>query len=121
MHTKVGPSRPYNETISGLSPRFVAPQGSQEKEQTGGAPKPSHNVFDRLDQNAEEDLRVSLDARQTSASSKKNDVPAFSSVHDEINELKKTLDKLAAKSSEATSSTTSLALQPRNPTSLLTY
>ena len=40
-------------------------------------------------------------------SSKKNDVPTFSPMHDEINELKKRLDKLAAKSSEATPSTTS--------------
>ena len=42
------------------------------------------------------------------ASSKKNDVPAFSLVHDEINELKKRLDKLVAKSSEATPSTINL-------------
>ena len=66
-----------------------------------------HNVFDRLDQNAEEDLRAHLAARRTSASSKKNDVPTFSLMHDEINELQKRLDKLAAKSSEATPSTTS--------------
>ena len=42
-----------------------------------------------------------------SASSKKNNVPAFSPVHDEINELRKRLDKLAAKSSEATPFATS--------------
>ena len=65
------------------------------------------NVFDRLGQNAEEDLGVHLDARRTSASSKKNDMPMFSPVHDEINELRKRLDKLAAKSSEAAPSTTS--------------
>ena len=41
-------------------------------------------------------------------SSKNNDVPAFSLVHDEINELTKRLDKLAAKSSETTPSSTSL-------------
>ena len=63
-HTKAGPSRPYKGTISGLPPRSVAPQGSQEKEQTRGAPKPLRNVFDRLGQNAEEDLHVHLDARQ---------------------------------------------------------
>ena len=34
-------------------------------------------------------------------SSKKNDVLAFSHLHDEINELRKRLDKLAAKNSEA--------------------
>ena len=35
-------------------------------------------------------------------------MPTFSTVHDEINELRKRLDKLAAKSSEAAPSTTSL-------------
>ena len=65
------------------------------------------NVFDRLGQNAEEDLRIHLDARRTSASSKKKHVTAFSLMHDEINELLKQLDKLAAKSSEATPSITS--------------
>ena len=106
-NTKAGPSRPYNEAVSGLPPRSVAPLRSQEKERTRGGPKPTRNVFDRLGQNAEEDLRVHLDARRTSASSKKNDVPPFSPMHDEINELRKRLDKLAAKSSEATPSTTS--------------
>ena len=77
------------------------------KKQTRGASKPSRNVFDRLGQNAEEDLRAHLDARQTLASSKKNDVAALSPVHDEINELRKRLDKLVAKSSEATPSITS--------------
>ena len=36
--------------------------------------------------------------------SKKNDVPICSLVHDEINKLRKRLDKLVAKSSEATPS-----------------
>ena len=58
-------------------------------------------------QNTEEDLCAHLDARRTSASSKKNDMPTFSPMHDEINELRKRLDKLVAKSSEATPSTTS--------------
>ena len=65
------------------------------------------NVFDRLGQNTEEDLRAHLEARRTSALSKKNDLQTFSSIHDEINELKKRLDKLAAKSSEVTPSITS--------------
>ena len=39
--------------------------------------------------------------------SKKNDVTTFSPMHDEINELRKRLDKLVAKSSEATPFTTS--------------
>ena len=65
------------------------------------------NVFDRLGQNAEEDLRVHLDARRTSTSSKQNDILTFSPMHDEIKELKKWLGKLATKSSEATPSTTS--------------
>ena len=64
-------------------------------------------MFDRLGQNAEEDLLAHLDARRTSVSSKKNDMPTFSLMHDEINELRKRLDKLVAKSSEATPSTTS--------------
>ena len=93
--------------MSGLPSRSIALWGSQEKVQTRGASKPSHNMFDRLGQNVEEDLRVHLDARQTSASSKKNNVPAFSSVHDKINELRQRLDKLAAKSSKATPSSTS--------------
>ena len=38
---------------------------------------------------------------------KKNDVPPFSPMHDEINELRKRLDMLVAKSSEATPSITS--------------
>ena len=53
-------------------------------------------------------MRIHLDARRTSASSKKNNMPTFSPVHDEINELRKRLDKLAPKRSEATPSTTSL-------------
>ena len=105
-NTKAGPSRPHNEAMSGLPPRSVAPLGSQEKERTGRGPKPTRNVFDRLGQNTEEDLHIHLDARRTSASSKKNDMPAFSPMHDEINELRKRLDKLAAKSSETTPSTT---------------
>ena len=40
-------------------------------------------------------------------SSNKNDVPTFSPVHNEINELRKRLDKLVAKSSEAMPSSTS--------------
>ena len=65
------------------------------------------NTFDQLGQNTEEDLRNHLDARKASASSKKNDVPTFSLMYDEINELRKRLGKLAAKSSEVTFSTTS--------------
>ena len=107
MDTKAEPSKPYNEMVSSLPPRFVATQGSEEKEQTGGAPKPMCNMFDRLGQNAEKDLCVHLDARRTSASSKKNDVPTFSLMYDEINELRKWLDKLVAKSSETTPSITS--------------
>ena len=84
---KAGPSRPYNEAVSGLPPRSTAPPGSQGKERTRGGKKPACNVFDRLGQNTEEDLRIHLDARRTSVSSKKNDVPAFSPVHDKINEL----------------------------------
>ena len=52
-----------------------------------GKAKLVRNVFDQLGQNVEEDLRIHLDARRTLASSKKNDVPTFSPVHDEINEL----------------------------------
>ena len=63
-------------------------------------------MIDRLGQNTEEDLHTHLEAKRILASSKKNDVPTFSPMHDEINELKKRLDKLPAKSSEATSSTT---------------
>ena len=62
-NTKAGSSRPYNEAVSGLPPRSAAPLRSQKKERTGGGPKPTLNVFDRLGQNAEEDLRVHLDAR----------------------------------------------------------
>ena len=80
----------------------------KEKERTRGRLKPTRNMLDRLGQNAEEDLRVHLDARRTSTLSKKNDMPTFSPMHDEINELMKQLDKLAAKSSEAAPSTTSL-------------
>ena len=106
-NTKAGLSRPYNEVVSGLPPRSAAPLRSYKRERTGGGPKPTHNFFDRLGQNAEEDLCVHLDARRTSASLKKNDMPTFSPINDEINELRKRLDKLAAKSSEATPSTTS--------------
>ena len=108
MNTKAGPSRPYNEAVSGLSLRSTAPPGSQEKERTGGGQKPVRNVFDLLGQNAKEDLRIHLDARRTLASSKKNDMLAFSPMHDEINELRKRMDKLAAKSLETTPSITSL-------------
>ena len=55
-------------------------------------------------------MRVHLNARRTSSSSKKNDMPTFSPVHKEINELRNRLDKLTAKSSKATPSTTSLPL-----------
>ena len=64
-------------------------------------------MFNQLGHNVGEDLCVHLDARRTLASSKKSDVPAFSPVYDEIHELRKTLDKLAAKSSEAAPSSTS--------------
>ena len=106
-NAKAGPSKPYNRAVSDLPPRSAAPFRSQEKKQTGGGPKPTRNVFDRLGQNIEENLCVHLDARRTSVSSKKNDVPLFSPMHDEINELRKRLDKLVAKSLEATPSTTS--------------
>ena len=106
-NTMARPSRPYNEAVSGLPLRSAAPLKSQEKERTRGGPKPTRNVFDRLGQNTEEDFRVYLDTRRTSASSKKNDVPMFSPMHDGINKLRKQLDKLAAKSSEATPCTTS--------------
>ena len=86
-NTKAGPSKPYNEAVSGLPLRSVAPLRSQENERIGGGQKPARNVFDLLGQNAEEDLRIHLDARRTSASSKKNDVPTFSPMHDEINDL----------------------------------
>ena len=69
--------------------------------------KPTRNVFDRLSQNTEEGVRVHLDARRTSTSLKKNDVPTFSPIHDEINELRKQLDKLTAKSSKVAPSITS--------------
>ena len=108
MNTKVGPSRPCNGMVSGLPSGSAATQRSQEKERTGGASKLTRNVFDRLGQNVKKDLRAHLDAKRTSASSKKNDVLTFSPMHDEINELKKRLDKLAAKSSKAIPSTTSL-------------
>ena len=52
-------------------------------------------------------MRIHLDARRTLASSKKNDMPTFSPMHNEINELRKQLNKLAAKSLEAMPSTTS--------------
>ena len=73
------------------------------------APKSLSNVFDWLGHNAKEDLRAHLDVWRTLASSKKNNVPAFFQVHDKINELRKRLDKLEAKSSEATPSSTSLS------------
>ena len=57
-------------------------------------------------------MRVHLDARRTSTSSKKNDVPTFSPMHDEINERRKRLDKLAAKSSKAAPSITSSSFSP---------
>ena len=95
-NTKAGPSKPYNEVVLGLPLRFEAPLKSQEKERTRGGPKPTRNVFDQLGQKAKEDLRVHLDDRQTSASSKKNNVPLFFPMHAEINELRKWLDKLAA-------------------------
>ena len=64
-------------------------------------------MFDLLGQIAEEDLCVHLDARRTSTSSKKNDMPTFYPVHDEINDLRKRLEKLAAESLEVAPSTTS--------------
>ena len=106
-NTKAGPSKPYNEAVLGLPPRSAVPFWSQEKKRTRRGPKPTRNAFDRLGQNAKEDLRVHLDARRRSASSKKNDVPPFSPMHEEINKLRKQLDKLVAKSSEATPSITS--------------
>ena len=96
MYTKARPSKPHNRTVSSLPPRSIAQQGLLEKEQVGVAPKPSYNVFDWLGHNAEEDLHAHLDTRHTLASSKKNDVLAFSPVHDEINEIRKRLNKSAA-------------------------
>ena len=63
-NTKGGPSRPHYEAVSDLPPRHEAPPGSQEKERTEREPKPGHNVFDRLGQNAEENLHIHLDDRR---------------------------------------------------------
>ena len=81
-NTKAGPSKPHYEVVPDLLRRPAVPPRSQEKERTERGPKPGRNVFDRLGQNAEEDLRIHLDAGRTSASSKKNDVPTFTPMHD---------------------------------------
>ena len=48
-----------------------------------------------------------LEARRNSTTSRKrNDLPAFSSINDEINELRDRLVKLAARNTEAAPSTT---------------
>ena len=75
---------------------------SQENEPTEDAPRPSHNVFDQLGQNKDEDMRTHLDASHNSATSKRKDNPSsFSPLNDEINKLRERLEKLGTKNIEA--------------------
>ena len=72
----------------------------------GNALRPSHNVFDLLGRNKDEDMHTHLDARHNSATSRRiHNPPTFSPLNDEIKELRDRLEKLVAKNIEATPTT----------------
>ena len=80
---------------------------SRERESTEDSLRPSHNVFDRLGQNRDEDMRTHLEARRNSATSRRReDLLVISPINDKISELRARLEKLAARNTEAVPSTT---------------
>ena len=105
-HDEAGPSRPQNMTALGSTTRPDAIVKSREREIAEDALRPSRNVFDRLGRSRGEDMRTPLEARRTSATSRRReDLPIVSLINDEINELRVRLEKLAARNTEATQST----------------
>ena len=105
-HNKARTSRPQNKTASGRPTRLEAPMKSRERELTEDALRLSHNVFDLLGRNIDEDMRTYLEARYNSATSRRrDDHPTFSPINDEINELRDMLEKLVARNTEAKPST----------------
>ena len=79
---------------------------SRERELTEDALKPSRNVFDRLGQNRNEDMCTHLETRHNSMTSRiRDNLPAFSLINDDINELRDRLEKHAARNIEAAPST----------------
>ena len=86
---EAGPSRPQKKTTSGGTIGPNATIRSQEREVTKDARRPSCNVFDRLSRSRGEEIRRHLEARLTSATSRKREeVPVISLINDEINELR---------------------------------
>ena len=99
-------SQTQNKTASSRPTRPEAPMKLCEMEQTEDALRPSHNVFDRLGRNKDEDMRNHLEARRNSATSRRrDDLSTFSPIDDEINELRDRLKKLAAKNTKVEPST----------------
>ena len=104
---EAGTSQPHNKTASGRPHRPEAPTRSWENEPIRDALKPARNVFDRISRNRDEDIRTYLEARHNSTTSKKrDDLPAFSPLNNEINELRDRLKKPGAKNTEAAQLTT---------------
>ena len=71
---------------------------SWKREPTEDDLMPFCNVFDQLGRNRDEDMHTHLAARRNSATSReRDDLPAFSSINDEIKELRDILKKLGPK------------------------
>ena len=69
----------------------------------------SCNVFNQLGQSRGEDMHTHLKARCNSVTSRKREeLPIISPINDKINELRVKLQKLVARNTEATPSTSTL-------------
>ena len=102
-HDEAGTSLPQNKTTSGCTTRLEAPIKSREREPTEDALRPSHNIFNRLGRNRDEDMRTHLEARHNSATSRRREyLPIAFVINDEVNEMRARLEKLATRSTEAT-------------------
>ena len=94
---------------SGHTTRPDAIVKSQETEITKDALRPSRNVFDRLGQRKEEDMRTHLEARHSLATfRRRKDLLVVSPINNEKNELRARLKKLAAINTKAAQSTLTL-------------
>ena len=77
-----------------------------ERGTTEDAHRPSRNMFDRLGQSREENMRTYLEARRTSVTSRRRgEEPVVSLINDEINDLRARLEKLETRNREVPLST----------------
>ena len=89
-------------TALGHTTRLGAIVRSWERGITKDSYRSSHNVFDRLGRSREENMCTHLEARRTSATTRRRgEEPVVSLINDEINELRARLEKLASRNIEA--------------------